>query len=81
MRGDRIQRLGLRGRMSVRLIINGETRELPVHTVADVTKTLGYEGDYFAVALNVNCVPRTRYADTPVQDGDAIEILTPMQGG
>lgn len=65
----------------MKLTINGEKREVAAGTVAEVTKALGYEGDYFAVALNMNCVPRSRHAETPVKDGDAVEILTPMQGG
>lgn len=65
----------------MQLTINGKKREVAGRTVAEVARALGYEGEYFAVALNMSCVPRARHAETPVKDGDAIEILTPMQGG
>ncbi|VUD59307.1 hypothetical protein TDB9533_02643 [Thalassocella blandensis] len=35
----------------------------------------------FAIAINESFVPKTRYAETQLQDGDRIEILSPMQGG
>jgi thiamine biosynthesis protein ThiS len=33
------------------------------------------------VALNASFVPRSRYPDTLLKDGDAIDILTPLSGG
>lgn len=64
------------------LRINGKEQNIrSVVTVADVVKALGYEGDFFAVALNRTCVLRTKYASTPVNENDEIEILSPMQGG
>jgi sulfur carrier protein len=62
--------------------INGKTQT--VHqpaTLTDIIKLQGYEGDFFAVALNRICVPRSRYAVTVVNENDEIEILSPMQGG
>ena len=64
------------------LRINGKERKIEkAVTVADLIKTLGYEGDFFAVALNRTCISRTKYASTPINENDEIEILSPMQGG
>lgn len=41
----------------------------------------GYEGNYFAVALNRQFIPRTQYAATKLVANDAVEIIMPMQGG
>jgi len=65
----------------MKLIVNGKQSESNAATVADVVQSLGYEGDYFAVALNRTCVLRASYNSTPVKDGDEVEILMPMQGG
>jgi sulfur carrier protein len=66
----------------MRLIVNGKQQKIgDAATIADVIKSLGYEGDFFAVALNRACVPRKNYAATPVNENDEIEILSPMQGG
>lgn len=66
----------------MKLTINGKESVLAeVQSIQDVLKALQLEGDFFAVALNMNCIPRSQYASTPVQDKDTIEILSPMQGG
>ena len=66
----------------MQLRINGKRQNIDrPATLADVIKALGYEGDFFAVALNRTCVPRTNYAATSVNENDEIEILSPMQGG
>ena len=66
----------------MKLRINGKEKNLEnVGTVAEVAKALGYEGNFFAVALNRACVPRANYAATAINENDEIEILSPMQGG
>jgi sulfur carrier protein len=42
---------------------------------------LEYTGTHLAIAVNFEVVPRARWAETELRDGDAIEILTPRQGG
>ncbi len=62
--------------------VNGKEQNIATEkTVADVIQSLGYEGDFFAVALNRVCIPRTKYSETAVNENDEIEILSPMQGG
>jgi sulfur carrier protein len=35
----------------------------------------------YSIMLNNNFIPRCEYANTLLNDGDIIEIITPMQGG
>jgi sulfur carrier protein len=35
----------------------------------------------FAAALNLQFVPKSHYAQTPLQAGDKIEIIAPITGG
>jgi sulfur carrier protein len=35
----------------------------------------------FAAAVNLQFVPKTQYAATPLKDGDQIEIIAPITGG
>lgn len=35
----------------------------------------------FAVALNTVFVPKERYADTTLQEGDCVDIVRPVVGG
>jgi sulfur carrier protein len=42
---------------------------------------LEYEGTHFAIALNYDVLPKSRWAETALKAGDEIEIITPRQGG
>ncbi len=63
------------------LIVNGERRETQATRVDALLAELEYDGTHLAVAVNYDVVPRARWADTPLNDNDSIEILTPRQGG
>ena len=49
-------------------------------TLADAL-TLANARPPFAAAVNLQFVPKTRYAATLLQAGDEIEILAPIPGG
>lgn len=61
--------------------VNGERREIKATRVSDLLSELEYEGAHLAVALNYDVVPRARWSETPLNDNDLVEILTPRQGG
>jgi sulfur carrier protein len=63
------------------LIVNGERRETKATRVDALLAELEYEGAHLAVAVNYDVVPRAHWAETPLNDNDAVEILTPRQGG
>jgi sulfur carrier protein len=63
------------------LIVNGERRETKATRVDALLAELEYEDTHLAVAVNYDVVPRARWAETPLNDNDAVEILTPRQGG
>ncbi|EKS29061.1 sulfur carrier protein ThiS [Afipia felis] len=61
--------------------VNGERREIKATHVQELLNELEYEGTHLAVALNYDVVPRARWSETPLNDNDLVEILTPRQGG
>ena len=62
----------------MKLYVNGELRELAsTVTVADLVP--GRRG--YAVALNGEVVPRSRWPATALHEGDRVEILEAAQGG
>jgi sulfur carrier protein len=63
------------------LTVNGEAREVEAARVDALLGELGYEGAFFAVAVNGEVVRRAAWAEAELSDGDAVEILTPRQGG
>ncbi len=65
----------------MRVTVNGEQREIASGSVAALLAELDYEGTHFAIALNYDVVPKSRWAETPLNAGDEIEIITPRQGG
>jgi len=64
-----------------RLTVNGEAREVAASTLAALLDELGYGGQKVATAVNGDFVPeRTREALELAVD-DAVEIVSPRQGG
>jgi sulfur carrier protein len=65
----------------MRVTVNGEQREIASSRVDALLGELEYEGTHFAIALNYDVLPRSRWAQTQLKHGDEIEIITPRQGG
>jgi sulfur carrier protein len=65
----------------MRVTVNGEPREIVSVNVDALLGELEYEGTHFAIALNYDVLPKSRWAQTPLKTGDEIEIITPRQGG
>jgi sulfur carrier protein len=65
----------------MRVTVNGEQREISSSSVDALLAELEYEGTHFAIALNYDVLPRSRWAETRLKSGDEIEIITPRQGG
>lgn len=66
----------------IELTLNGEASQLaqPMRLDEFLEKN-GYQGRGFAVALNGDFVPRSRYDGVTLQGGESLEVLSPMQGG
>ena len=65
----------------MKLTVNGEALELDAGNLVDLLAKLDYEGDWLATAVNGDLVPREERSSQALNDGDRIEILSPMQGG
>ena len=65
----------------MRVIVNGEPREIASQRVDALLSELEYEGNHFAIAVNYDVLPKSRWAETALKAGDEIEIITPRQGG
>jgi len=68
----------------VRARLNGRDQELPEGaSVADVVRLAGVEADErgVAVALDGEVVPRERWAETPVPELAAVEVVRAAAGG
>ena len=64
------------------IILNGERRDLSAGaTLASLLVELNFTPDKVAVEHNRRLVRSERYAQTRLQDGDRIEIVTFVGGG
>ena len=61
--------------------INGEEKDCAGKTLEQYLKTTAYDPKRIAIEKNGNIVPKAAYADTILQDGDALEVVSFVGGG
>ncbi|HEX8374595.1 MAG TPA: sulfur carrier protein ThiS [Geminicoccaceae bacterium] len=67
---------------TISITVNGEVREIPgPATVADLLARIGLDLRKVAVERNLEIVPRSTYAATPLSAGDQLEIVHFIGGG
>ncbi|WP_448576102.1 sulfur carrier protein ThiS [Thermomicrobium sp.] len=68
--------------MTIRLTLNGKRVELDgVRTIADLLRLRGLDPRLVAVEHNGEIVPRERYEDCELRDGDVLEVVHFVGGG
>ncbi|MBM2838942.1 MAG: thiamine biosynthesis protein ThiS [Deltaproteobacteria bacterium] len=66
----------------MKVMINGEVREVSEGlTVLALLAELGIQKERVAVELNLDIVPKGRFGDTILNNGDRIEIVSFVGGG
>jgi thiamine biosynthesis protein ThiS len=69
----------------MRVQINGEERvfedAVAPFTLAALIETLGMKSDRVAAELNRDIVPRDRWSETNIRDGDRLELVHFVGGG
>ena len=61
--------------------LNGEQRRVAARTLAELVNELGLERRMIAIERNLEVVPKSRYADTQLAEGDRIELVHMIGGG
>jgi sulfur carrier protein len=66
----------------ITISINGTARQLPDSAgVAALIEELGLTGKRIALERNGEIVPRSRFAEQQLADGDKLEIVVAVGGG
>ncbi|NLX12258.1 MAG: sulfur carrier protein ThiS [Phycisphaerales bacterium] len=66
----------------MQITVNGEMLEIDDgSTVADLVQRCQVEPKYVAIEINRALVPRKTFANTPLNTGDQVEIVTFVGGG
>jgi thiamine biosynthesis protein ThiS len=63
------------------LTINGENQVFSAGTLGVLVEQLGMKPDRVAIELNREIVPREQWPQTPLHDGDRLEIVHFVGGG
>ncbi|GAA6181791.1 hypothetical protein NBRC116594_32290 [Shimia sp. NS0008-38b] len=64
----------------MKIVINGETRNVAATDLAAVLDECGFSGRV-ATSVNEDFVPATLRGARTLTDGDRVEVVAPMQGG
>ena len=66
-----------------RIQVNGEERETAARSLEALLKELGIEpgAKGVAAAVNEKVAPKSRWHETPLAEGDQVEIIRVVQGG
>jgi sulfur carrier protein len=65
----------------VKILVNGDWREMGAVDLATALVELGYGEAVVATAVNGEFVPATSRQGARLAEGDRVEVLAPMQGG
>jgi thiamine biosynthesis protein ThiS len=68
-------------RKMVKIMLNGESREVGAANILALIEEIGIEARKLAVEQNLEIVPRSQYHEAAIHDGDRIEIVHFVGGG
>lgn len=67
--------------MTMQILLNNQTTELPSNTTVAQALAHVQPRPPFAVAVNTEFVPKSRYDSLVLQAGDKLEVISPVTGG
>ncbi len=65
----------------MKITLNGETRECSAKSLDDLIRELKLDGKPVAVERNRDVVPKSKYRETALTEGDVLEIVHLVGGG
>ena len=66
----------------MQITVNGEQRELPFDTnVSLLLSSLEVPPEQIAVEVNLKIIDKAQFNQTPLQEGDKVEIISFVGGG
>ncbi len=65
----------------MRIIVNGEPKEVAAHTLEALLTECGYHSSKIATALNSAFIHRHLRTETILSENDRVEVVSPIEGG
>jgi thiamine biosynthesis protein ThiS len=73
---------GMDGQDTIEIIVNGDARQVSHGArVTDLVKQLELAPERLAIELNLSILPRAKWAETELRQGDRLEIVHFVGGG
>jgi len=67
--------------LGLEIHLNGEQKQVTAANVAELLCELGMENRMIAIERNMEVVPKSRYNETTLSNGDRIEVVHMIGGG
>ena len=67
--------------MEIKLVINGQEKELECENVSELLSGLNLNKDTVAIELNKNIIHRQNFDSAILKNNDKLEIVTVVGGG
>lgn len=65
----------------MKIVLNGDAREIAAASLDQALSELGYTESSIATAVNGTFIPKAERPNKLLGDGDRVEVVAPMQGG
>lgn len=65
----------------MRILVNGDKVDVASHQLSNILEKLGYQCNKVVVAVNQEFVEKEAWSDFRIQDGDSLDVLSPIEGG
>ncbi len=65
----------------MKITLNGEARDCSARSLDDLIRELKLDGKPIAVEKNRDVVPKSKYRETALHEGDVLEIVHLVGGG
>lgn len=65
----------------MRILVNGDDVDVTSHRLTNILETLGYQCNKIVVAVNQEFVAKESWSDCLIEDGDCLDVLSPIEGG
>jgi len=67
--------------LELEIHLNGEQKQVTAANVAELLCELGMENRMIAIEQNLEVVPKSKYNETALSNGDRIEVVHMIGGG
>ncbi|MXW52423.1 MAG: sulfur carrier protein ThiS [Gammaproteobacteria bacterium] len=69
------------GAQIIRILVNGDKVDVASHRLTNILEKLGYQCNKVVVAVNQEFVEKESWSHYRVQEGDSLDVLSPIEGG